>query len=252
MKSPGLARLGRAHLFAAVLALAVATAVAGCSRKQDDATRLAALLEVRPGMVVADVGAGRGAMTIVMAGLVGPKGRVFSTEIDPRKLNYIRRTVSAAHLANVTVIRASASDTGLPADSCDAIFLSRVYHHLTDPADYDVSLLHALRPGGNLAVLDFRPSILLWPWRPKGVPANREGHGVDPVIVVGEMTHAGFEYIRMVDPWPGSWFISSYCLLFKRPPGGPPPMPQAVAPSPPAPAPSAAPSTSAGASMPAR
>jgi ubiquinone/menaquinone biosynthesis C-methylase UbiE len=242
-------RLGRVRLFAVALTLAAVAAVAGCSHKQADANRLAALLAVRPGMVVADVGAGRGAMTVVMASLVGPKGRVFSTEIDPRALEHIRDAIKAAHLNNVTVIEATASDTGLPAGCCDAIFLSRVYHHLTDPADYDASLLRALRPGAELAVLDFRPTILLWPWRPKGVPANREGHGVDPVIVVNEMSHAGFEYIQMVDPWPGSWFISSYCLLFKKPPQSPAIAPPAAASSPPAVSPNA-PAPSAGASTP--
>lgn len=242
-------KLGCLRLLAAALALAMGAA-AGCSRGEKDAHQLAALLAVKPGTVVADVGAGRGAMTVVMAQLVGPKGRVYSTEIDPAKLARIGDAVRAAGLTNVTLIRATASDTGLPAGCCDAIFLSRVYHHLTDPADYDASLLRALRPGGALAVLDFRPSILLWPWRPKGVPANREGHGVSPVIVTAEMTHAGFEYIRMVDPWPGSWFISSYCVLFERPPQAP-----GAAATPPAlqtPAAGANPNASADASMPAQ
>ncbi|HZO82526.1 MAG TPA: methyltransferase domain-containing protein [Candidatus Binataceae bacterium] len=216
-----LSRAAAAHLCVAAAALAIAAAAAGCSSGDEDVGRLAELLAVRPGSVVADVGAGRGAMTLVMAGLVGPRGRVYSTEIDPAALAQIRSAARAAGLANVVVVKATASDTGLPARCCDAIFLSRVYHHLTDPADYNASLLRALRPGGRLAVLDFRPTILLWLWRPKGLPANREGHGVDPIIVSSEMTHAGFEYIRMIDPWPGSWFISSYCLLFERPPQGP-------------------------------
>ncbi len=215
---------GVSPIAAAFAAVSAAVVLAGCSHEPTDAHRLAALLAVKPRMVVADVGAGRGAMTIVMAGLVGPNGRVYSTEIDPDKLAHIGAAVHAAGLTNVTLVRASASDTGLPAACCDAIFLSRVYHHLTDPADYDASLLRALRPGGTLAVLDFRPTILLALWRPKGVPANREGHGVDPVIVSSEMTRAGFEYIRMVDPWPESWFLSTYCLLFERPPEGPAPL----------------------------
>lgn len=198
--------------------LSAASVLTGCSRKEADANRLATMLQIRPGMVVADVGAGSGRMTVVMARLVGRKGHVFSTEIDPRTLGKIRKAVAAAHLDNVTVVQASASDTGLPANCCDAIFLSRVYHHLTDPADTDRGLFQAMRPGGELAVLDFRPSILLWPWKPRGLPPNREGHGIGPVIVAGEVKHAGFEYLSMEDPWPGSWFISSYCMLFKKPP----------------------------------
>jgi ubiquinone/menaquinone biosynthesis C-methylase UbiE len=179
-------------------------------------------------MVVADVGAGHGEMTVVMAELVGPKGHIYSTDIDPHALDKIRAAIKAAGLDNVTVVRATASSTELPQNCCDVIFLSRVYHHLTDPGDTDRSLYRALRTGGSLAVLDFRPSLLLLPWKPKGLPANREGHGIDPVTVTGEMTHSGFEFMRMVDPWPGSWFISTYCLLFEKPPES-----SSIAPSPP-------------------
>lgn len=204
-----------------VLMMVAVSVLTGCSHKQADADRLAAMLQVKPGMVVADVGAGSGWMTVRLAGLVGPKGHVFSTEIDPRELGKIRGAVAAAHLDNVTVMQATASDTGLPANCCDAIILRRVYHHLTDPADTDRSLLQALRPGGQLAVLDFRPSILTWPWTPRGLPPNREGHGIGPMTVADELRHAGFEYVSMDDPWPGSSLLSSYCLLFtKAPPIG--------------------------------
>src|SRR5207245_7976117 len=90
-------------------------ALTGCSHKRADADRLAALLQIKPGMVVADVGAGSGWMTVIMAGLVGPKGHVFATEIDARELGKIRIAVAAAHLDTVTVIQSTASDTGLPA-----------------------------------------------------------------------------------------------------------------------------------------
>jgi len=193
-------------------------ATAGCSHQRADAEHIAALLQVKPGMRVADIGAGSGWMTVMLAGEVGPRGHVFSTEVDERALDEIRAAVAAAHLDNVTVIRARPRDTGLPPLCCDAIVLRRVYHHLTDPLDTDRGLFNALRPGGRMAVLDFRPSILLWPWTPKGLPPNREGHGIDPIVVIGEVKQAGFEFMRMEDPWPGSWFLSNYCALFMKPP----------------------------------
>jgi ubiquinone/menaquinone biosynthesis C-methylase UbiE len=208
----------RARSLAMALMPIAMFALTGCSHKWADADRLTAMLHIKPGMVVADVGAGSGWMTVMMGGVVGPKGHVFATEIDPRELEKIRRAVAAAHLDNVTVVQATAGDTGLPADCCDAIILRRVYHHLTDPTDTDRSLLRALRPGGQLAVLDFRPNMLLWPWKPKGLPPNREGHGVGPVTVADELKRAGFQYMSMEDPWPGSLFLSSYCLLFMKAP----------------------------------
>jgi ubiquinone/menaquinone biosynthesis C-methylase UbiE len=208
----------RARSLVVALMLIATFALTGCSHKWADADRLIAMLKIKPGMVVADVGAGSGWMTVMMGGLVGPKGHVFATEIDPRELGKIRSAIAAAHLDNVTVVQATAGDTGLPADCCDAIVLRRVYHHLTDPADTDRSLLRALRPGGQLAVLDFRPSILIWPWMPRGLPPNREGHGIGPMTVADELQRAGFEYVSMEDPWPGSSFLSSYCLLFMKAP----------------------------------
>jgi ubiquinone/menaquinone biosynthesis C-methylase UbiE len=213
----------RVRSLALALMLIATFALTGCSHERADADRLAAMLQIKPGMMVADVGAGSGWMTVIMGGLVGSKGHVFATEIDPRELGRIRSAVAAAHLDNVTVIQATASDTGLPANCCDAIILRRVYHHLTDPADTDRSLHLALRQGGQLAVLDFRPSILTGLWTPKGLPPNREGHGIGPMTVMNELERAGFAYVSMDDPWPGSTFLSNYCLVFTKappPPGG--------------------------------
>jgi ubiquinone/menaquinone biosynthesis C-methylase UbiE len=213
----------RARLLALALMLIAALALTGCSHERADADRLAAVLQIKPGMVVADVGAGSGWMTVIMAGLVRPNGHVFATEIDSRKLGKLRSAVAAAHLDNVTVVQATASDTGLPSNCCDAIILRRVYHHLTDPADTDRSLHQALREGGQLAVLDFRPSILTGLSTPRGLPPGREGHGIGPITVMNELEHAGFAYVSMDDPWPGSMFISNYCLVFTKappPPGG--------------------------------
>jgi ubiquinone/menaquinone biosynthesis C-methylase UbiE len=229
-EGPRIPLLDRAPSMLAALMLIVTFALPGCSHKWADANGLAAMLQIKPGMVVADVGAGSGWMTVMMGGLVGPKGHVFATEIDPRALNRTRRAVTAAHLDNVTVVQATAADSGLPADCCDVIILRRVYHHLSDPADTDRSLFRAARAGGQLAVLDFRPNILLWPWMPRDLPPNREGHGIGPTTVADELKRAGFEYVGMEDPWPGSSLLSSYCLLFMKAPPVSAPTPHASAP----------------------
>src|SRR5215475_12008170 len=138
--------------------------------------RLRDELALKPGMSVADVGAGRGELTVALAAEVGPSGQVFSTDIDTHALEQIRARVAAAELRNVTVVQARARDTGLPTHCCDAVVLRRVYHHLSDPAATNGDLLRALRPGGVLAIIDFSPILpWLWPWGPKGVPQNRQG-----------------------------------------------------------------------------
>lgn len=182
-------------------------------------------------MVVADIGAGRGATAIAMARLVGPKGHVFAADIDPHTLNDLRAAVEVARLRNVTVVAAGPRGSGLPGGCCKAIFLRRIYHQVSDHSAFDASLMRALRPEGDLAVLDFRPTSP-WPWQSKSAAGESTGYGIDPVTVVNQVTGAGFEYIRMVDPWPGSWFVSSYCVLFKKPPQGPAPIPPSPAAAP--------------------
>lgn len=230
-------RLGYVRWRALAVVFLLPWAVTACSHERADAPRLAELVGVRPGMVVADVGAGRGAAAVAMARMVGPKGHVFAVDVEPHTLDHLRGAVKAARLGNLTVVAAGPHASGLPGGCCEAIFLRRIYHEMDDHSAFDASLMRALRPEGDLAVLDFRPTSP-WPWQSKAAAGK---DGIDPVVVVNQVTGAGFEYIRMVDPWPGSWFVSSYCLLFKKPPQGPAPTP---------PSPGAAPD--AGASPPAR
>lgn len=169
--------------------------------------RLRQLLALKTGMTVADVGAGKGELTIALAGEVGPGGRVFSTEIDPPRLKQLRKTVAEAGLNHVTVVEAQTRDTGLPPDCCDAIVLRRVYHHLTDPASVNASLLQSLRPGGTLAVIDLPPPFS-WLRGSLGVPAQS---------VIDEVKGGGFELLRRIDDWPGRGPLESYCIVFRKP-----------------------------------
>src|SRR5258708_18836320 len=140
----------------------------------DEIKRLAALMEWKPGTIVADIGAGDGKYAFAAAQIVGASGKVFATEIDQDKLASLRSEVTKRHLTNVTILESKDADTNLPADCCDAIFLRRVYHHLTKPAEFDAALIRSLKPGGSLAIIEFRPRSSLDPV--EGVPATRRGH----------------------------------------------------------------------------
>jgi ubiquinone/menaquinone biosynthesis C-methylase UbiE len=169
--------------------------------------RLRQVLELKEGMAVADVGAGKGELTLALAREVGPRGRVFSTEIDAARLNRLREAVGEARLAHVTVVQAQSRDTGLAPDCCEAIVLRRVYHHLTDSSSINASLLQSLRPGGILVVIDFPPPFA-WMRGSLGVPAQ---------VVSDEIRRAGFEPLKLLQDWPGRGPLGSYCAVFRKP-----------------------------------
>ena len=122
-----------------------------------------------------------------------------------------------AELDNVEVKDVSQTDTGLPENCCDVIFMRGVYHHFTNPDVMDRGFFRALRPGGKLFVFDFWPSWWLAIFKVKGVPPTHHGHGVEPEIVMQEATAAGFTKIDEVDNSPSSWILHTYRLEFQKP-----------------------------------
>jgi ubiquinone/menaquinone biosynthesis C-methylase UbiE len=200
----------------ALLLLGISPAVPAGAEAEAD--RLAALLELRPGVTVAEIGAGDGEMTVEIAERVGVTGRVYATEIETEKQEAIRTAARAAGLANVEVVPAQLTSSGLPADCCEAIFMRHVYHHLSDPAAVDRDLLRALRPGGVLVVVDFPPTWYLRPFTPEGVGEERSRHGIEASDALIELLAAGFGQARRIEPWHERWLgPDTYALVVRRP-----------------------------------
>ena len=176
----------------------------------DEIKRLAALMEWKPGTMAADIGAGDGIYTFAAVEQVGAAGKVYATEIDAKKLEELRAEVAKRKLQNVIVVESKEADTGLSTACCDAIFLRRVYHHLTKPAEFDANLVRSLKPGGRLAIIDFPARSGLDPL--EGVPSNRGGHGIPQKIVIEELTAAGLQMEKVVNDWPDN----DYCVLFVK------------------------------------
>ena len=177
--------------------------------------RLVELLQLKPGMTVADVGAGFGAWTVAIGKWTGASGRVYATDIGEKQLAFLREYTKKEGLTNVTVLAGAPTSTNLPAGCCDAILIRDAYHHLTQPLDILKSMATALKSGGRLAVIDFppRPNTEV----PEGVPANRRGHGVPPDIVVEEAKAAGFATVSMNQEWSAqSQPADLFLLVFRK------------------------------------
>ena len=142
-------------------------------------------------MTVADVGAGGGAITVVLGKWIG-SGRVFATDIGAPQLQLIRDYVMREGLTSVTVIEGGASSTNLPDACCDAIFLRDVYHHLSDPESMNKSLRASLKPGGRLSV-----SISPLSRAPRRRPACRRierGTASEHQLIISEVSAAGLTH----------------------------------------------------------
>jgi ubiquinone/menaquinone biosynthesis C-methylase UbiE len=178
--------------------------------QRPEITRLAELTHWKAGTIVADVGAGDGTYSFVAAQKVGPSGRIYATEIDMEKLKNLRAEATKRKLENIIIVEGTADDTKLPSSCCDTIFLRHVYHHLTQPQEFDRNLVRSLKLGAYLAIVDFPPSPNLAPV--EGVPKNRGGHGIPEKVMVEELTTAGLQVEKVID----DWSAHDYCVIFVK------------------------------------
>jgi ubiquinone/menaquinone biosynthesis C-methylase UbiE len=132
-------------------------------REQEESPEKAVdALKLKPGMVVADVGAGTGFMSLKLAKRVGPTGKVYAEDVQPEMLQAIRNNVAKAKLSNVETVQGTYSDPKLPEGKLDLVLLVDVYHEFTEPQKMLRGIRSALKPDGRLVLLEYRkedPSI---------------------------------------------------------------------------------------------
>ena len=159
--------------------------------------RLATALQLRAGSVIADIGAGNGALIVEMARMAGPQGRAIASERTAEQRQTIAGMAESAGVA-VTVIEAADHSTNLPDSCCDAIAMRMVWHHIADPGAFARDLRRAIRPDGRVGIIDFAPGAL---------PHLAGDHGVSPDRVVSTFEAAGFEVAARQPDWGGRTFL---------------------------------------------
>jgi ubiquinone/menaquinone biosynthesis C-methylase UbiE len=155
----------------------------------DQRHRIVAALRLKPGMTVADVGAGTGLFTRLFARAVGSTGRVYAVDITPEFISNILRTAREQELGNVEGIVNTATDTKLPSGVLDVVFVCDSYHHFEYPRAMLGSIQRALRANGALVVIDYEKAPgRSSPWVMDHVRA-------DKATAIREIEAAGFRFV---------------------------------------------------------
>ena len=111
--------------------------------------------KIKPGMAIADVGAGTGLLTRMFAPAVGDKGKVYAVDIAQKFLDHIKKTCEDKGIKNVTFVKCTATSAELPENSIDLAFICDTYHHFEFPFKTMASIHKALKPGGQVVLIDF-------------------------------------------------------------------------------------------------
>jgi SAM-dependent methyltransferase len=163
-----------------------------------EADTVMALLGVRPGMAVADIGAGSGYYVARMARRVGDTGLVYGQDIMPRYLRYLRERVDRDELTNVRLVLGDPHDPRLPKASVDLVTMIHMYHEIEQPFGLLANLVPALRPGARIAILDMN--------------RRTDQHGTPPALLKCELEAVGYRQQSVHDLG-----VDGYVSIFTAP-----------------------------------
>ena len=162
-----------------------------------------AKLGLKPGMIVADIGAGSGIFEGPLAKAVGRGGTVYAVDVDQGLLDAINKKAREARVTNVTTVLGRFTDPALPASDVDVAFINDVLHHIEDRSAYLKNLARYIKPAGRIALIDFHPEL--------------GGHRNQPELQVSKdraaslMAEAGFKPVEEI-----SLFTEKYFVLYAR------------------------------------
>jgi len=163
--------------------------------REENPALLLKALAIKPGQVVADIGAGSGFLTFRLAPCVGAKGKVLAVDIQPEMLALIRLRMKQRKLTNIEVVRGTVSDPKLPAGAVDLVLMVDVYHEFSHPWEMTVAMVKALKPGGRLVFVEYRKED------PK-VPIKLV-HKMEEKQVIKEMAPHALRHVKTAEvlPW---------------------------------------------------
>ena len=151
---------------------------------RNEANTVMDLAKIRPGTIVADIGAGDGYYTIRLAARVGKDGKVLAQDIDKSALERLGQWVEREKLDNVSIKPGAVDDPRLPANSFDRVFMVHMYHEVAEPYAFLWRLQPALRKGGRIIVVD------------RDRPTDR--HGIPPLLLQCEFQAVGYRLVEFV------------------------------------------------------
>lgn len=134
--------------------------------REERTDRLLDLLELRPGMTVADIGAGTGYFSLPMAERVSPDGRVLAVDIQPEMLTIISTRMRKANMSNIVPHLGTQTDPGLPPGEVDAVLMVDAYHEFSHPREVMAGIVEALSDNGRVLLVEYRgedPSVPIKP-----------------------------------------------------------------------------------------
>lgn len=153
-------------------------------------------LKLKPDAVIADIGAGTGYFSARFSHMT-PKGRVYAVDTEPDMVKYLTERAKREALKNVTAVQAKPGDPALP-EAADLVIFVDVFHHIDAREQYFGKLQRALKPGGRLAIIDFRLDSPVGPPR-----ASR----IAPEQVKAELERAGYALAEEHGFLPNQYFL---------------------------------------------
>ena len=175
--------------------------------KEERTSLLIDSLKVRPGDVIADIGAGTGYHVRRIAPKVLPGGRVYAVDIQPEMLVLLTNSMADLKITNVVPVLGSIEDPKLPANSVDLALMVDVYHEFSHPHEMIEAICRSLKPGGRVVFVEFRAED-------PNVPIKAV-HKMSEAQVTKEMTVHPLQWAETINvlPW-------QHIIVFKKKPAG--------------------------------